>query len=91
MKHEQRMVIPAQVMSRHVGDETVILDLTSGLYFGLDPVGARVWQMLTEGYQTDAIVRTLLAEYAVPESQVRQDVQTLLDELISRGLLVVAA
>jgi hypothetical protein len=83
------MVIPAQVMSRQVGDETVILDLSSGMYFGLDPVGARIWQLLTEGHQLDAVVTTLLAEYAVPENQVRQDVQALLDELVTRGLVEV--
>ena len=42
MDSETKLVIPAQVMSRQVGDETVILDLGSGMYFGLDPVGARI-------------------------------------------------
>ena len=32
-----------------VGDETVILDLASGTYFGLDPVGARIWALMGEG------------------------------------------
>ena len=84
---ETKMVIPEQVMSRQVGDETVILDLASGMYFGLDPVGARIWQLLTEGHQIEAVVSTLLSEYEVPEDKLRQDVNTLVNELVSRGLV----
>ena len=87
MSPETKMVIPAQVMSRQVGDETVILDLTSGMYFGLDPVGARIWQLLSEGQQVDAVVSILLNEYEVPEEQLRQDVNSLVSELVSRGLV----
>jgi hypothetical protein len=38
--------VSAQVMARRVGNETVLLDLASGTYFGLDPVGARIWQLI---------------------------------------------
>ena len=41
--------IPSTVMTRTIGDETVILDLAGGTYFGLDPVGARIWQLIEEG------------------------------------------
>jgi len=87
MSPETKMVIPAQVMSRQVGDETVILDLGSGMYFSLDPVGARIWQLLTEGHGLDGVVAALLNEYAVPEGELRQDVSSLIDELVSRGLV----
>ena len=90
MGPETTIVIPAQVMSRQVGDETVILDLGSGTYFGLDPVGARIWQLLSEGHQVDAVVSALLGEYDVPEEQLRQDVNGLVSELVSRGLVEVS-
>ncbi len=90
MSLDTKIVIPAQVMSRQVGDETVILDLGSGMYFGLDPVGARIWQLLSEGHQVDAVVTTLLGEYNVTEDQLRQDVNNLVSELASRGLIEVS-
>jgi hypothetical protein len=83
-----KLAIPDHVMSRQVGDETVILDLNSGTYFGLDPVGARMWQLLTEGRQPDEMVRTLLDEYDVEETRLRQDMEALVDELVSRGLVL---
>ena len=76
-------------MSRQVGDETVILDLSRGMYFSLDPVGAKIWQLLTEGTGPDAIVSNLLGQYEVAEDRLREDVNSLVDELVSRGLLQV--
>ena len=46
---DTRLAIPAPVMSRLVGDETVLLDLESGMYFGLDGVGQRIWEAIAEG------------------------------------------
>jgi hypothetical protein len=57
------------------------------MYFGLDPVGARIWQLLSDGHQLDAVVSTLLSEYDVEEDQLRQDVNSLVSELLSRGLI----
>jgi hypothetical protein len=49
MNLSDKVSIPTQVMARTVGDETVILDLANGTYYGLDPVGARMWQLMSEG------------------------------------------
>ena len=79
--------IPEQVMFRQVGDETVILDLASGTYFGLDPVGARIWQLLSEGSSLGQIVTTLVDEFDVSQEQLRKDVDALVALLMARGLL----
>jgi hypothetical protein len=89
MDSAAKLIVPSQVMSRQVGDETVILDLSRGMYFSLDPVGAKIWQLLTEGHGPDAIVSDLLGQYEVAEDQLREDVNRLVDELVSRGLLQV--
>ena len=88
MDAEKTLVIPEHVMSRQVGDETVILDLGSGTYFGLDPVGARIWQMLTEGQRLTDVVTALTREFDVAPDQVRDDVDALVNELVTRGLVV---
>jgi hypothetical protein len=82
------MNIPSHVMARQVGDETVILDLASGLYFGLDEVGSRVWDLIGRGNSMSAVYETLIAEYEVPPEALREDLQALVHELCSRGLLV---
>jgi len=79
--------IPAQVMARQVGDETVILDLGSGTYFGLDPVGARIWQLIGEGKTLGEICDTMLDEYDVTREALERDVIELVDKLLEQKLI----
>lgn len=87
MKLTDRVAIPAQVMARQVGQETVILDLASGTYFGLDTVGARVWILLFEGKTIGEICRTMLDEYEVEPAPLEKDVFSLLQSLERQGLV----
>ena len=77
-------------MARQVGDETVLLDLASGNYYGLDPVGARIWQLLGEGKTLVEVCDALVAEYDVPRSTLESDVERLVGELGAKGLLHMA-
>jgi hypothetical protein len=79
--------IPAQVMARQVGDETVILDLGSGTYFGLDPVGARIWQLIGEGKTLGEICDTMLDEFEVTREALERDVIDLADKLLEQKLI----
>ena len=83
----QVVTVPAEVMARQVGDETVILDLASGNYYGLDPVGARIWQLLGEGKSLAQVCDTLTAEYEVSRATAEQDLEHLVRELGAKGLL----
>jgi len=87
MNLNDRTTIPAQVMARQVGDETVILDLASGTYFGLDPVGARIWQLMGEGKTLGEICDTLLDEYEVTRETLQQDVIDLATKLQAQKLI----
>ena len=89
MDLETTLSIPPQVMSRLVGDETVLLDLASGVYFGLDGVGKRIWESIADGDSLGAAVEIIVAEYRVEETQAQTDVIAFANQLIERGLLLV--
>ena len=89
MDLETKLAIPPQVMSRLVGDETVLLDLASGIYFGLDNVGKRIWESVADGNSLGQAVEVIVAEYEVEESQAQADVIAFANQLIERGLFVV--
>lgn len=89
MNLDDKVTIRDQVMARQVGEETVILDLASGTYFGLDPVGARVWQLLAEGKTLAAACATMLAEYEVTREDLERDVLALAEELRVKRLISV--
>ena len=90
MNLSDRVVIPAQVMARQVGEETIILDLASGTYFGLDAVGAHIWELMGEGKTLAEVCAAMLAEYEVPAEDIERDVIALADTLSSRHLIDVA-
>ena len=59
-------VISPEAVARKMGEETVILDLKKGTYYGLDPVGARIWELMSEINGLASICVALLDEYNVP-------------------------
>ena len=85
------VTIPSQVMARQVGNESVILDLSSGTYYGLDPVGARIWQLMTEGQTLAQVCETMLAEYEVTREAIERDVLALVQTLADKQLVGVGA
>jgi xanthine dehydrogenase molybdopterin-binding subunit B len=76
------------VIFKSVGEELVLLDLDRGIYYGLDPVGARMWQLLAEGASVETIVDTMAGEYDVEREALHGDLARLTNELQERGLLV---
>jgi hypothetical protein len=76
--------------STEVGGEQVILDLDAGTYYGLNAVGARVWQLLQSPIEVEALVDTVSEEYEdVSRSQCREDVTHLLADLLEHKLIEV--
>ena len=82
-----RLSVPAQVMSRRVGDETVLLDIESGLYFGVDRVGQRIWELAGSGRTLGDIVEAIVAEFEVERPRAEADVMSFVATLVGRGLL----
>jgi hypothetical protein len=76
------------VMFNRVGDEVVILDLDSGTYYGLDPVGSRLWELISGGASIDDALAAMEREYDVERSVLDRDVNALVVELRERELLV---
>ena len=91
MNLSDKVTIPAQVMAREVGDETVILDLANGTYHGLDRVGARIWQLMAEGQTLAQVCEVMLAEYDVTREDIERDVLALVQTLIERQLVSAGA
>ncbi len=62
----QSVVVAAnEQLSSNMGGETVILNLADSTYYGLDPVGTRVWDLVQEPKTVREVVDTLLQEYEV--------------------------
>jgi ribosomal protein S8 len=66
--------------------EMVILSLDSGIYFGLNEVGTRIWLLLREHAALAKVVDLMLAEYDVPRDALESDVLRLAQQLSAHGL-----
>ncbi len=80
------VAIPDQT-SVDLDDEVAILHLASGVYFGLNEVGAFVWRRLQQPTTVAALEAAVLAEYAVTPAQCAADVQALLADLLAHHLI----
>ena len=88
IRDDQVFTVSSDVLFQEVSGETVLLDLASEQYFGLDEVGTRVWQLLNEGQSLGAMLDVLLDEYEVERERLEEDVRALLDSFIEAGLVV---
>jgi hypothetical protein len=76
-------------LSTSVADEAVILGMTDGVYYGLDPVGARIWRLLERPIRLSNVVDVLVTEYDVERERCAADLLVLATDLLTRGLLEV--
>ncbi len=81
-------ISPRQVSSSLDGEE-VILNLANGTYYGLDPVGARIWSLLKEPCTVAQVCEAIVAEYDVTPERCQQDVLALLSDLVEAELVEV--
>ena len=84
---QQKVTISSEVLSQEVDGETVLLDLKSESYFGLDEVGTRIWKLMNKTSNLQTISDTLLAEYDVNEKQLKKDLQEHIAQLAHVGLI----
>ena len=85
-----RITVSDDVLMQEVGDEVVLLDLASERYFGLDPVGTRIWQLMPECETLDAVRLQLCEEFEAAPALIMQDLLALVRELSEAGLVKVA-
>lgn len=72
-----------------IGGEVAILDLKVGAYYGLDAVGARIWDLVQEPRQVGEVRDALLAEYEVDAERCERDLLDLILSLEGEGLVEV--
>ena len=84
-----RAVVPAYVLIRHLDGESVLLNLESERYFGLDATGTRMWEVATSEPSIALALEKLQEEYEVEPDTLRDHLTQLLSGLVENGLLQV--
>lgn len=82
-----RWIADSNAVGCEIEGEMVLLDLQTGTYFGLNRVGAEIWNQLREGKTAGEIQTYLLSQYSVAPERCEAEVLALLTELRDRGLV----
>ena len=83
-----RVKIPDDVLISKLQEESVILNLDSERYYGLDSVGTRILSVLTTSDSIEAAYETLVQEYEVDHEVLKKDLLELVENLIAQGILI---
>src|SRR3954452_21775207 len=86
---ELRVGVPRHVVYRDFVSETVLLNIETGQYQGLNPTAGRMLQVLDEGGSVGTGIERLAAEFGQPLERIEQDLTGLCEGLLRRGLLEV--
>ena len=90
MNLNQTFTISDEVICQVLDDESVLLDLASENYLGLDEVGTRIWQLIDDGETMRSVVATMLDEYDTSEETLVGDLDKFLNDLQTQGLITPA-
>jgi len=83
------VVATSEQVSCPLGDESAILNLKNSVYYGMNPVGTRIWTLLKEPRSVEQLRDTLLNEYQVDAALCERDLLDLLGKMKSEGLIEV--
>ena len=86
-----RVEVPEEVLVSELDGESVILNLHTESYFGLDEVGASMWSVFTRSSSIEAAYETLKGEWNVDPALLRHDLASLLEQLSAEGLIRISA
>jgi Coenzyme PQQ synthesis protein D (PqqD) len=84
-----RMIVPTHVLVRHLDGETVLLNLETEKYFGLDATGTNMWEIVIQSPSIEAAYERLSEEFDVQPEMLRNHLAELLAQLVENGLLKV--
>lgn len=83
------VVATAEQVSCPLGDESAILNLKNSVYYGMNPVGARVWNLLQQPRSVSELRDTILDEYEVAAERCEHELLELLEKMRTEGLVEV--
>jgi hypothetical protein len=84
-----KISIPKEVVYRDLAGEAVILNLASGIYFGLNETATRIWHLLESHNDEDDLLEALTLEYSASREQLRRDLEVFVKQLAEKGLIAI--
>jgi hypothetical protein len=84
---ESAVILNQDAVFRDLDGEAVILDLASGVYFGLNAVGTRIWHLIKQHGRLEPVLDELCQEYDASRDELQRDLLELVDRLAEARLV----
>ncbi|MCL6730140.1 PqqD family protein [Sphingomonas hankyongi] len=84
----QRLTPSPDAFATAMGSETVLLQVKSGIYYGLDEVGTRIWTGLQAGLKPSEICEKIAGEFDIPVATIEADARAFLEELKAHEIII---
>jgi hypothetical protein len=78
-----------KLVSSDIDGEKVMMSVENGEYFGLDPVGSRIWELIENPIRVDKLIELLINEFDVAQEQCEADSIEFLLQLLEKNLLLI--
>jgi hypothetical protein len=78
-------------VSCDLGGEVAVLNLKTGTYYGLNPVGARIWSLIATPSSVTVVRDSIVAEYEVDQAECERDLFRIFEELVAAGVIEIRA
>lgn len=89
INHQSIIQRSNKLVSSNMDGETVMMSIENGEYFGLNPVGSRMWELIENPIEVDALIELLLDEFDVSHEQCEIETMEFLNHLLDKKLLTI--
>lgn len=79
------------ILSSTLDDEVVMMSSEKGMYYNLDPIGSRIWELLDTPQTLESLCAHLMEEYDIDQATCQQETEEFLQSLADRGLVQITA
>jgi hypothetical protein len=77
----------SDIVATKLDNEVTILNINTGKYYALNEIGTRIWELIPEYGETEAILKILINEFNADASVMRRDLLGLINHLVSANLV----
>lgn len=75
------------LMAVPMDGDLVMMSISQGTYYGINPVGGRIWTLLEQPASVASLCNTIVSEFEVSKEQCQQDVLQFVEQMLKAGVV----
>lgn len=80
----------SKLITSKMDGETVMMSINNGEYYGLDPIGSRIWELIENPISVESLIAKLRCEYDIEIAQCEHDTTIFLQQMANKNLLIIS-